>query len=292
MRRREEKHIKEQKQRGIEAGRWVVDTTLSSLSHSSCWTSSSISVYWSACVPSLRFIIARSLSLSYSTGCNTLLSMNLWLSLFLGVTPPPTLGSSSASGKHCMPLNHIYWAKAACECFLIVAANISGGASLSLSFSASQLMWFGWAACLHSILPLLITKTLPGWLTTVLSDLTVGLADWLAGWRINNHCIYELQVGFLAHVVPVRMLSFMSILCLTDWMLVVWEDNYLDDSAVNLQHTHINGHRSLEGISTYDSAHSSAHYEVTALLYITTNFNSNGLVCTNFTFIWWVNIHQ
>lgn len=51
-------------------------------------------------------------------------------------------------------------------CFLIVTANISGGASLSLA--ASQLMWFGRPACLRSVLLLLITKTLCGWLPPAL----------------------------------------------------------------------------------------------------------------------------
>ena len=86
----------------------------------------------------------------------------VFISLPLNVTPLPTLSSSSASGKHCMPLNHIYWAEAmcvseyVCECFLIVPANISGGASLSLSLPASQLMWFGRPSCFYSIV--LLTK--------------------------------------------------------------------------------------------------------------------------------------
>lgn len=59
-----------------------------------------------------------------------------------------------------------------CECFLIVAANISGGASLSLSLSQSaDVVWpAGLPACLHSVLLLLITKTLSDWVTPVLSD--------------------------------------------------------------------------------------------------------------------------
>lgn len=67
-----------------------------------------------------------------------------------------------------------------CECFLIVAANISSGASPSLFLAASQLMWFGEPACLRSVLLLLITKSLPGWPTSGLSDCTLVLAGWLA----------------------------------------------------------------------------------------------------------------
>lgn len=73
-----------------------------------------------------------------------------------------------------------------CECFLIVAANISSGASpslsLPLSLAASQLMWFGRLACLYSVLLLLITKTLTGWLTPALSHWhSYLLPGWLKG---------------------------------------------------------------------------------------------------------------
>lgn len=215
MRRKKEKHTHKRGETERDRGRQVGgrETTLSSLSLPSSslqldW--SSVSVFCSAHFPSLCFIISRSLC-----GCNTLsvsLCMYLWLSLFLSVTPPPTLSSSSASGKHCMPLNHIYWAKAACVWVFSHSGCQHFWWGFPLSLSASQLMWFGWAACLHFILPLLITKTLTGWLTTALSDLTVVLAGWLAGIPdiISTHILVFInysgsQVCLLVHMVPVYM---------------------------------------------------------------------------------------
>lgn len=72
---------------------------------------------------------------------STFISMFISIPLPLSQTPPPTLSSSSASGKLGLPLNHIYWAKAMCECFLKVAANISSRASPPLSVS-----WCGLAS--------------------------------------------------------------------------------------------------------------------------------------------------
>lgn len=55
------------------------------------------------CVSSSRSPVLQHTS---SLACSLLLY--IFISLPLRVTPPPTLSSSSASGKHCMPLNHIY----------------------------------------------------------------------------------------------------------------------------------------------------------------------------------------
>lgn len=110
-----------------------------------------------------------------------LLSASLYIFLPLSPTPPSTLSSSSASGSLWMLLNHIYWAKAMCECFLIVAANISSGASLSLALSLSlthalcQLMWFGKPACLHSHLIVINNKMTP-WLDNFSPHMT---SPWL-----------------------------------------------------------------------------------------------------------------